>query len=194
MRHALPVATSVDDGHANPHLSPLGVAQAQALAASGLLGKVDAIITSPQRRAMETAEPIAARHGLIPTVVADIAEWDVHGTEYTPVEELKATGHPAWEAIARGEPYGEVDIPAFRKRVTEAFAELAAANPGRRLVVVSHAGVINVYIADVLGITGPTLWFAPGYASVSRVAVRSDGRRGVLSVNETAHLLPLNPG
>jgi broad specificity phosphatase PhoE len=190
VRHALPVSATVDDGHADPHLSVLGVAQATALARSGYLGVVDGVITSPQRRAVETARPIAERYGLTPTVVDDVAEWDVGTREYHPVEELKASGHPAWEAIARGEPYGDIDIPAFRRRVVDAFNALAEANPGRRLVVATHAGVINVFIADVLGLRGsPTLWFAPGYASLSRVAVSRDGRRGVLSLNETGHLL-----
>ena len=193
VRHALPVSASVEDGHADPHLTRLGVAQADALARSGLLGRVDGLITSPARRAVETARPIAERHGLTPTVIEDVAEWDWGMSEYMPVEELKASGDPRWEAIARGEPSGEVDIPAFRKRVVAAFDALAVANPGRRLVVATHAGVINTYIADVLGIAGPTLWFRPDYASLSRVAVARSGRRGVLSINETAHLLDLHP-
>ena len=37
--------------------------------------------------------------------------------------------------------------PAFKARVVAAFAELAAANPGRRRgLVACHAGVINAYI------------------------------------------------
>lgn len=192
VRHALPVSAVAEDGHADPHLTPLGVAQAKALAVSGLLGQIDGLVTSPSRRTVETIAPIAERFGLTPTVVEDLAEWDWGMAEYMPVEQLKATGDPRWESIVRGEPYGDVDVPAFRKRVVAAFDSLARANPGRRLVVATHAGVINVFIADVLGIGGPPLWFRPDYASLSRVAVRSDGRRGVLSVNETAHLLELD--
>lgn len=191
VRHALPVAATVTDGHADPHLTPTGRAQAAALAESGLLGRIDALVTSPSLRTRETAQPIADRYGLTPTVVEDIAEWDWGMPEYLPVEQLKAMGDPRWEAIVRGEPYGDVDVPAFRKRVVAAFDALATANPGKRVVVATHAGVINVFIAEVLGIGGPPLWFRPDYASLSRVAVARSGRRGVLSVNETAHLLHL---
>jgi hypothetical protein len=47
--------------------------------------------------------------------------------------------------------------------------------------------VINVYLADVLGIDR-LLWFDPVYTSVSRVKVSRDGIRSLVTLNETAHL------
>jgi len=60
---------------------------------------------------------------------------------------------------------------------------------GAKVAVVCHGGVINVYLAHVLGIASP-LWFHPEYTSVHRVhAARSGGPRSVASLNELAHLV-----
>ncbi len=188
VRHAEPMAVRVESGAADPGLTVLGRAQAQALADSPALGPVDAIAQSPSRRAIETARPIAERFGLDPVTVDGLAEFDHGDTEYVPVEELREARGERWDALLRGEPYGEVDVPAFRARVLRSFADLAAANPGRRRVlVVCHSGVVNAYIGDVIGMD-KLLWFAPAYSSFSRIAAARDGRRGIVSLNETPHL------
>ena len=76
---------------------------------------------------------------------------------------------------------------AFRRRVVAGMERIVEANPGGRVVVVSHGGVINAYAGHVLGITRP-LWFEPAYASISRVMASRDGVRSVASLNETGHL------
>lgn len=50
-----------------------------------------------------------------------------------------------------------------------------------------HGGVINVAIAEVIGIQR-SLWFEPAYASVHRIAASRAGIRSVVSLNETAYL------
>ena len=193
VRHAEPVAMRVKSGAADPMLTPRGRAQADALAACPAIGRVDVVAQSPSRRAVETARPIADRFGVEPVTVPGLAEFDHGQQEYLPVEQLRKLRDERWDAMVRGEAYGDVDVPAFRARVTDAFAMLAAANPGqRRVAVVCHSGVINAYIGNVIGMD-KLLWFAPDYSSVSRVAAARDGRRGILSLNETPHLLSLDP-
>lgn len=182
----------VESGAADPGLTPLGQAQAAALAMCAALDNVAVVVQSPSRRAIETARPIAERFGLDPVTVPELTEFDHGDAEYVPVEHLRKLRDGRWDAMVRGEAYGNVDVPAFRARVTEAFAVLAAAHPGpRRVVVVAHAGVINAYTGDVIGME-KLLWFAPAYSSISRVAAARDGRRGILSLNETPHLLGLD--
>ena len=36
-----------------------------------------------------------------------------------------------------------------------------------------------------------TIWFAPDYCSISRIAAARDGRRGIVSLNETGHVRDL---
>ena len=64
---------------------------------------IDAVYTSPLRRDRETAEPIARAASTDHAVVDDVAEWDRNSSEYVPIEELKATDDPRWQAMVRGE-------------------------------------------------------------------------------------------
>ena len=81
----------------------------------------------------------------------------------------------------------EVDGPAFQQCVVAAFERVIAANPSRTVAVTCHGGVVNAYLAHILGINR-LLWFAPDYTSISRVTANRSGMRTVVSVNETAHL------
>jgi broad specificity phosphatase PhoE len=104
---------------------------------------------------------------------------------------MRRVNDPRWQQVIRGEPYGDVDVPAFRRRVLDAIGGLVAAHPGpQRVLVVCHAGVINSYIGDVIG-SRTVIWFHPAYTSFSRVAAARGGRRGILSLNETPHLVAL---
>ena len=67
-----------------------------------------------------------------------------------------------------------------------AIDAIVAANPGKRIVVVSHAGAINAYIAGLLGLTSD-FFFPAGNTSISIVRARDD-RRLLVTVNDIAHL------
>ena len=193
VRHALPVridATS-DGGPADPGLAPLGVEQAGRLLQALAGDEVDAVYTSPAARARETAAPLAAALGLEPVVEPGIAEFDSGDPSYVPVEELRAAGDPRWERLVRGDLYSTgVDPVAFRTRVVEAVERVVARHPGGRAVLFTHAGACNAYLGSLLGQTR-TIWFAPAYCSLSRVGAARDGRRGVVSLNETGHVRDL---
>ena len=73
-----------------------------------------------------------------------------------------------------------------------AVERIAARHPGGRAVLFSHAGAINAAAGAVLG-QERTIWFAPDYCSVSRLAAARDGRRSVVSLNETGHVRDLLP-
>jgi broad specificity phosphatase PhoE len=189
VRHAEPEAITVSEGSADPGLTALGRAQAEALARCPGLGHLDMIVQSPARRAIETAAPLAACRGLIPITLDGLTELDWGAKDYTPVETMRARNDPRWQAaVLRGEGWG-VDASWFRARVVETFTELAVANAGAtRIAAVCHNGVLNAWIGEVIGMER-LLWLHAAYTSYSRVAVARDGRRGILSLNETPHLL-----
>jgi probable phosphoglycerate mutase len=87
----------------------------------------------------------------------------------------------------RWEDFGGESPDVFRSRVATAVDELIARFPGQRVVAVCHGGVINVALAQVLGLERE-LWFDPMYTSLSRVVASRSGVRSVVSVNERAHL------
>ena len=84
-----------------------------------------------------------------------------------------------------------VDVPGFTARVHAAFEGIIAAHVGRETaVVVAHAGVVNTWLAHLLGLARP-LTFPLDYAGITRVLATRDGRRLVRSVNEIAHVADL---
>lgn len=182
IRHGLPVRVvgSEGDEPADPHLAPRGVAQAEALAGALVDEGIDAIWSSPMRRALETAAPASALLGLDITVDEGLAEYDRLAHSYVPIEELKASGDLSW-----------ADMPEnpeeFRAHVVAAVERVIAAHRSQRVAVVCHGGVINAWAAHTLGIDDP-LFFLPHYCSIHRFVASSAGHRSLESLNETSHV------
>lgn len=192
VRHAEPVRIDSDETGgrpADPPLTERGVAQARRIAEWLSYEPIDAVLSSPQRRARETAEPIARAHGLAVEIFDGIVEYDVQADHYIPVEELKATDDPRWHAMLEGRwhEFGGDPPEVFRARVMAAVEEIIGRFAGQRVVAVCHGGVINVALAGVLGIDR-YLWFDPHYTSLSRLVASRSGVRSVVSLNEHAHL------
>ena len=92
-----------------------------------------------------------------------------------------AGGAGNWDAIPDSEP-----SRAFRQRVVEAIDTIARQHTGERVLIFVHGGVINAYVAEVLGVEKD--FFFPA-ANTSISVVRSNGRQRVLYVlNDLAHL------
>ncbi len=187
IRHGLPVS-----GTTSPGLSEVGIEQARRLG-SWLKGEdIDVLVTSPMRRAVETAGIIAEQIGMpVDASVDDLREWDTDlpTHAYLAVEDMDAHD-PRVRAIAEGRYEDFVpalDRDAFRTRVTRALDEVFSRWPVGRVAAVCHGGTLNAAVGGVLGI--PALfWVNPGYTSVSRLRRAEGGRTVVVSVNETAHL------
>jgi 2,3-bisphosphoglycerate-dependent phosphoglycerate mutase len=188
IRHGLPVS-----GVVQPGLAPEGVEQARRLGAWLKGEDVDVLVTSPMRRARETAAVIAEQMGHpVDDVVEDLREWDTDlpARPYSAVEEMGPTD-PRAVAIAEGrydDFVPELDRDAFRRRVDSCLAGLFERWPVDKIAAVGHGGAINAMVGGLLGI--PALfWHNPGYTSVARLRRMPGGRVVVLSVNETAHLI-----
>ncbi len=189
IRHGLPVRRELSEGIADPELSTDGHEQAKYLAEYLSSERIDALYSSPQQRALQTAEPIAADKGLLIDVVDDVAEWDRNSSFYIPIEELRATNDPLWQAMVRGEWTAESDtMEGFTDRVVTAVEGLIAAHNGQRIAVSCHGGVINAYLAHVLGLPVGKGIFYPNYTSINRVMASASGHRSVITINETSHL------
>lgn len=191
IRHARPERVDTSEGPADPPLAPAGHEQARAVAEWLTGEELHGVIASPSLRARETAIPLAETLGAQVVVDEELAEFDAGASHYVPYDELKALGDERWEALKRGEFYvPDVDPVAFRRRVVDRIEEIIAANPGKRLAIFTNAGIINAYVGHILN-QEPPLWFGPAFASITRVAAARDGRRGVLSLNETGHVRDL---
>ena len=103
IRHAEPERIAGGTGvPANPGLTERGQQQAQRLADWLAHEHVDVVLSSPQRRAQETAAPVAAAHGLDVVIHDGLVEYDVQNDSYIPMEELRANNDPQLLAMAEG--------------------------------------------------------------------------------------------
>ena len=195
VRHALPLTGVSGD----PGLAPDGREQAARAAAWLRWESPAAVVASPYRRAVETAEPIATACGVALELDADLREWSApRPQQYITPEQLGAAGgDDGSSAGRRGRAFAEGRFADFvpehdreelRQRMTGAVRRATARWPGRTVVLVSHGGAINNLMAGALDLPR-TFFFNPGYTSMCRVHVMSSGRLVPVSVNETAHLV-----
>lgn len=196
VRHGLPErvhtgSTARNGGKADPDLTPLGHEQA-ARVVTALAGEpVDAVYASTMRRARSTAGPLAAERGLEPRIVPDLREFDSEDRQYVPVHEMAHSDPGTWQRMLEGNLPAHVDVDGFRTRVVAAVEQVVEAHPGKGTAVVfAHAGVINIYLAHLLGIALP-LPFPLDYTGVTRIVAGRGGMRKVRTVNEVSHVRDL---
>lgn len=188
IRHAEPIRIVDAEGPADPHLHERGVIQAARLAEWLAVEELHAVWSSPMRRAQETAAPLAKAQGLPVLVDEELAEFDRDATSYIPLEELKAARDERYLAMLEGRLEDrDIDPVEFQNGVVAAIERVVQRHPSQRVAVVCHGGVINAYMAWVLGIDR-VLFFEPQYTGITRVLAASTGQRSVLSLNEAAHL------
>lgn len=184
VRHALPVSGR------DPGLSERGHSEASALGAWLARHGCDVLLSSPMRRAAETARYVAAELDMPIVTVDDLREWELTAGEPYNVIDEEAAHDPRARAVAEGryeDFVPELDLEAFTRRVSECMKAIFDAYPVDRIVAVCHGGVINAYLAMLIGSTR-VFWFNPDYSSVSRVKLLPSGIVVVRSVNETCHL------
>jgi broad specificity phosphatase PhoE len=187
LRHALPVS-----GHADPALSDEGRAQAERVA-QWLTGTgIDAIVTSPLRRARETVAPIEAALGLTAVVIDDLREWELDDPNlvYDALEDM-APDDPRVLAVAEGrydDFVPELDTVAFQARTVSAIERVFATHQHcDRVLVSTHGGFMSAYLAHLIG-APQVMWFNAHYTGISKVVRLPGGRVVVRSVNESGHM------
>jgi len=140
-------------------LSALGRTQGAAVARACAALAPDALYASPAARARETAELIAAATGLPLTVDERLIEYRF-GSITDPnltMEQLRERRDDllAWHPDRKLAPDGET-IREFAERVMAVTGEIVARHVGERVVVVSHAGTIDVTMRWAIGISPGT--------------------------------------
>ena len=190
VRHGRPETVHGSAG-ADPDLTDDGHRQAALLAGflAGVDPAPDRVISSPMRRAEQTARPLAECAGVELEVDARLTEFDHGATSYVPVEVSTADKAALWAALETGVWGGHrFDPDAFERRVLHAFDDVIDASPGRRVAVVCHGGVINTFLSHLLG-RRRSMFVQLDYTSFSRVLASTGGVRQLQSINETPHLV-----
>jgi broad specificity phosphatase PhoE len=190
IRHALPQRSEPGQG-SNPHLSDEGVEQALRLPEALKRFPLSRLVSSPQERSIQTAQPVADALGLPVDIDDRLAEYDRDMAVYIPIEQVRAENPEEWARLADGHLPSGVDEDAFRARITAAIDDVvAAADHEDTVAVFSHGGVINVLLHQILG-TRRLLSFPVDYTSITRLLYARSGQATVVAVNGTEHVWDL---
>ena len=139
----------------NPGLSDEGRAQIRATAEwlSPIAEGVAAVVASPVRRTLESAEIIAETLGKPVDVEPGFAEmefgsWD--GLTYAEVAERDQASLDAWLGSLETPPPGGESFREVEARVLAGLKRIREAHPGKTVVVVSHVTPIKTLVATAL--------------------------------------------
>lgn len=192
IRHALPLRSAPDEG-ADPELSDVGFEQARRLPRALARHPITRVLSSPQRRAIQTAAPVADALGVAVQIDDRLAEYDRDLAQYVPIEQIRVEFPDDWDRLATGHLPGGVDEDAFIERVFAGLGDVVASGDHDDTVAMfSHGGVINVILHRILG-TARLLLFPIDYASVTRLRYSRKGDFTVAEVNGTEHVWDLLP-
>ncbi|WP_280356775.1 histidine phosphatase family protein [Nocardia otitidiscaviarum] len=178
----------------DPALSDAGRRQAEAAARSlAAREPVHAVVSSPLRRCLETAEVLARRLDLRILVEprlreADFGDWE--GRTFAEVRADRPDELAAWLRSRTAVPgrTGET-LAAVAERVRTARDALLARYPGQTVLVVSHVAPLRTLIRLALGAPPASLFrMELAAASLSAVAYYGNGNASVQLLNDTSHL------
>jgi broad specificity phosphatase PhoE len=197
VRHAQSQGNTGEDlASGDPDLTEVGREQARRLGERMMRQRIDVIYASPLRRTQETALAVADLLGLEVIPKADLREIDLgQGSAdvraLSPEEQERVARRIVEEGTWDAFP-GSEGSRAARRRVQQAIDSIVALHPGQRVMVVTHAGVIQTYISLVLGLERDFVFY-PFNASIT--SVRAKGQRRVIwRLNDIAHLAGMPAG
>lgn len=177
-------------------LTEYGLAQAAAAAARLAATGATAVVTSPLRRARQTADLVAAALGLEVAVEPGLRETDFgdwEGYTFAEVKDKWPRELDAWLADpAVAPPFGE-SFDATTTRIRQARDRVLGAYGGQKVVLVSHVTPIKTLLRLALDAPPSALYrMHLDLACLSEVQWFADGPAVVRSMNDTAHV-PAEP-
>jgi broad specificity phosphatase PhoE len=179
-------------GHAETALTPLGQAQARALAVRLRAVPITAVYTSDFARAMDTAALALEGRALAPRVDPDLRELHYGEWELRQEREI-ARLFPEQYGLMRAEdpawcPPGGETVAAVRERTLAALRRIARRHRGEQVLVVSHGTAINCMLSGVLGMAVSHVFrFDVANCGLSAVVLRRQNFV-VTMLNDTSHL------
>lgn len=164
-------------------LTERGREQAKRLAQRIAIRRPNAIYSSPLKRAVETAQPLARALNLSIQPDDRLREVEIADVGPVSLQDLAeiAIAHGGWSHLP-----GTESSSSIRARMQEVVDEIVKTHAGERVAIVSHAGAINAYLSMLLDLK-KDFFFPAGNTSITVVRAR-DSRRLIVTVNDTAHL------
>jgi broad specificity phosphatase PhoE len=151
--------------------------------------KPEVLLSSSSKRVWASAEIIGEAIGLPPNKVQDLNEWNVgswDGRKYIDIKATEPELYKAWslDPIKNRPPGGE-SIADVVERAETKLEQLIVEHPGKKIALVSHAGIIRALIVRALGMPVENFWrvniptgsitkidFSANFATMQMMAIR----------------------
>jgi alpha-ribazole phosphatase len=176
-------------GHGDPPLNERGRRQAHFLQQRLADESLQAILASDLRRALETADILAAPHGLRVQAEPRLRELhfgDWEGLTYAEIQQTAGNALANWEndPLQARPPNGE-NLTGLAQRLQAFLADLGVHAPESTILLVAHRGSLRVLLCLLLGRPVERHWeYRLDLASVSEVKLVA-GRAELIRLNET---------
>ena len=176
-------------------LNERGHKEARAIARALKDRNIDAIYTSPLRRAVETAQPVATLFDLevVPVqglIDIDYGEWE--GVSHHEIKKRYTDEYAQWEQrpeLVRF-PQGET-LDAVKERAFGALTDIVRINPARSVLIISHRVINKVLLCALLGLSNAHFWEIRQDTGCINVMEHSRDRFVLCAMNDTCHLKEL---
>lgn len=193
IRHGHTRATEEGRLYTDPEaqLTDEGRKQSKALAHWLMSRPPDVILSSTAKRVVATAESISAQTDLPILRVEDLNEWHVgdwEGRTYLDLKKNNPDEYYQWTADPiRMRPPGGESIEDMYERTKRVIAEVVEKYDGKRIALVTHAGIVRSVICDALGMPLDNFWrISIPVGTVSKVDISK--------TFATVHFMSMRPG
>jgi len=187
-------ADRVFRGRADVNLNEVGVAQAELLGKYLSSWELEAIYSSPLRRALDTANMVARYQKTAIAITEGLTDFSYGKWQSLPEQEVRRL-YPAllneWHSCPQKVrmPGGE-SLEDVRRRAVEVVDGILAKHNGNVLLV-SHRVVIKVLVCYLLGLDNSHFWNIRQDVCGITVFDYTDGRFVLTRHNDTSHLREL---
>src|SRR6201996_573021 len=180
-------------GQCDVPLSASGTRQAKAAACRLAAGTpIDAMVSSPLRRAVDTAAIAAAELGLTTVIDDDLRETDFGDWDGFTLAEIQQRWPPTvarWRRDPQQPPPGGESFADVAQRVNRACDRLLRDHGGQTVLVVTHISPIKILLCRAMSVPLGTVYrLYLGSACISKVQWHGPDFAAVLCVNDTSHL------
>ena len=176
----------------DPPLSATGREQAELLSKRlQVMDPPSVVYSSTMRRTRETIAPYAAATGTEVLEDDDLVEAHIGEWERVSFWDILREDEDMLYRVRHQEPVwrhapGVEQLGPFRERVRRAVDGILARHDRGNVVIVCHGGVINAYLAPIMGVDHE-MFFLPENTSLNSIVVDGDERR-VRFLNDALHL------
>lgn len=179
-------------GQTDIALSPLGIEQAEKLAAHFPVDKVEAVYSSDLVRALTTARCVADRFGLTVESRPELRELNFGDWEGLTYDEIVAKWpdalnnffqHPDVLEIPHGESF-----PKLRKRALDAVEKIVACHPNQTVAVFAHGAILRTILTAALHMDLKYVWTIRQFNTAVNIVTYTEHGTTVELLNGTGHL------